>query len=275
MITPLYVKLDDALELPADERVFYVLSRSGLFLHRNHPFFKSCVRARTCPSELAAHREMLELSFPRIPQAQIERTIGFFSRIADLYRAEAALMLVWDSVAERLVLHVPHQKARVSEGWSGALYPLDVKYEMPTDLPPNLSVVGTVHSHVDGAAYASVTDRQDESHMTGLHIVVGRIFDEPPQFHCEFVVDGTRFPVGYSEVVERYQRRRDDVPRDWIDRVEVLLQRWNTRGGYYETRRVAGPVAVAGKASRVGGARNAGQVREAGGAGGLDWDPVQ
>ena len=138
MITPLYVKMDDDLELPDDERVFYVLSRSGLFLHRNHPFFKSCVRARTCPSELAEHRETLELKYPKISQAQIELIIGFFSRIAYLHRAEAAVLLVWDREAERLDFNVPTQQSRVSEGWNGELYPLDVKYDMPADLSPNL-----------------------------------------------------------------------------------------------------------------------------------------
>ena len=88
--------------------------------------------------------------------------------------------------------------------------------------------------------------------MTGMHVVVGRIFGEPPEFHCEFVVDGARFPVGLSEVVERYERRRDDVPPQWIDRVEVLVQRWDNRGAYYETRRVAGAAA--------GGVGDAGDV---------------
>jgi proteasome lid subunit RPN8/RPN11 len=243
LITPLYLKLDDELETPEDERVFYVLSRSGLFLHRNHPFFTSCVRAPTCPSELAAHQEKLELRYPKMPQSQIERIIGFFSRIAELYRAEAAVLLLWDRQEGRLRTHVPRQQARVTEGWGGHLYPFDVKYDMPGHLAPHLSVVGTVHSHVDGAAYASATDCRDEQQMTGLHVVVGHIFGEPPQFHCEFVVDGTRFPVRLSDVVERYERRREQVPRKWIDRVEVLVERWDRRKGRYVARRITGTAA--------------------------------
>lgn len=240
LTTPVYVKLDGDPALPANERAFYVLSRSGLFLQRNHPFFKSCVRARTCPSELAEHRETLELTYPRIPRTQIELIVGFFARIAKLFRAEAVVLLVWDRERRRIDIHVPRQEARVSEGWSGHLYPLDLKYEMPADLPANLSVVGTVHSHVDGAAYASAVDRWDEKHMTGLHVVLGRIFEEPPEFHCEFVVDGARFPVALAEVVEPYESRRDDVPRCWVDRVEVLVERWDKRRDTYQTRRIAG-----------------------------------
>ena len=88
--------------------------------------------------------------------------------------------------------------------------------------------------------------------MTGLHIVVGRIFWEPPEFHCEFVVDGVRFPVRFLEAVERYEQRRDDVPRQWIERVEVLVERWDDRNRRYVTRRVAG--GSAGGACDAGGA---------------------
>jgi len=46
--TPIYLKLDDAADWPPD-RAFYLLSREGLFLCRNHEFFSSCVRADRWP----------------------------------------------------------------------------------------------------------------------------------------------------------------------------------------------------------------------------------
>ena len=89
-----------------------------------------------------------------------------------------------------------------------------------------------MHSHVDLSAQPSSTDEHDESYFTGIHLIVGRIFDEPPQFHCEFVVDGERFELQQDEVVEGYERRRTDVPREWIDRIEIERKRWHAQDTY-------------------------------------------
>jgi proteasome lid subunit RPN8/RPN11 len=232
LITPLFVKTDDSFTPPTDESVFHVLSASGLFLCRNHPFFSSCVKARTWPSELRPHQRSLELNYPKVPQAQMELIVGYFAEVAKRHGSEAAVLLLWDREGERVDFHVPTQRARVHEGWSGGVYPDNVEYDLPTDLAPNLSVIGTMHSHVDLSAYPSSTDKHDESYFTGIHLIVGRIFDEPPQFHCEFVVDGERFELRRDEVVEGYERRRTDVPLEWIDRIEIDRQRWQAQDTY-------------------------------------------
>jgi hypothetical protein len=74
-------------------------------------------------------------------------------------------------------------------------------------------------------AYASATDREDEVHRPGLHLVVGRLYQEPPEFHAELTVDGQRFHIGdLSQVMEKYQCRRPaEVPADWIKKVRSQL----------------------------------------------------
>lgn len=224
LLTPLYVKADDDMPMPDDESVYYVLSSSGLFLCRSHPFFESCVDARTWPTELAAHDQALKLRYPKIRQSQLERVIGFFARVFELHGAEAAVVLLWDHHAKRLRVCVPPQRATVWEGWAGQRHPIDVHYDLPEDLDASLSPIGTIHSHGDGAAYASHTDKQDETYRAGLHIVVGRISNEPPELHCEFVVDGARFRTAPSAVTEGYRKRNFRFPRGWLRCVEVEVE---------------------------------------------------
>ena len=50
--TPVLLKDSPDFDWPANERVFYVLARDGLYLCRNHAFFRSCVKARSGPSVL-------------------------------------------------------------------------------------------------------------------------------------------------------------------------------------------------------------------------------
>lgn len=222
--TPVLIKRSAAMPWPENERMFYILARDGLFICRNHDFFRSCVPAKAGPSDLEEQAKFLVPNFPMIPCELFERVVGFFDVIADLQGSEAAILLVWDQKSECVRLVVPEQIATMSRAWDGYRSPIGVHYVPPTDLPVDWIPFGDVHSHVHYAAYASSTDVHDETHTAGLHIVVGRIHNEPPELHVEAVVDGTRFTFEPSEVIQNYddyETRRRDVPQEWIDRVQV------------------------------------------------------
>jgi len=218
--TPIYLKLDDQTPWPSDESVFHLLGQDGIFCCRNHPFFRSCVPAPAFPRELAPIAPSLQLSYPRLPRPLIETIVGFFDLVAERSGAEAAVLLVWDQSTQRIEPWVPQQTGTVMDSWQGSPFPIDLHYEIPSLTPGHL-LIGDVHSHVDGPAFASHTDRADELHQAGLHLVVGRIRNEPPQFHCDVTVDGTRFQVrDLSLVLEGYRtRQREAVPGDWLEQV--------------------------------------------------------
>jgi hypothetical protein len=220
-VTPVLIKTAVDPDWLENEPVFYLLGRDGLYLCRNHEFFRSCVRAPRGPSDLEEQTTFLVPHFPTIPQPLFEQAVGFFERVANLHSAEAAVLLVWDRATGRVRLVVPEQTATVSQGWNGTQYPIGLHYVPPTNLPANWTPFGDIHSHVEYSAYASATDKTDETHAAGLHIVVGRISQEPPDIHVEAVVDGTRFELDPSRVIEDYHCRRTNLPWKWIDRVRV------------------------------------------------------
>lgn len=222
LFTPVYLKLNEAMAWPEQEKAFYLLSSAGCFLCRNTPFFRSCVPVESFPSELAAQKPFLTLSYPRIPRRLMEQVIGFFDIIGQRHASEAAVLLIWNRATEVIDIVVPEQVGIVGKSTYGNPYPLALEYQIPP-LPPELVLLGDIHSHVDGLAYSSYLDKSDEVHRPGLHIVVGRILDEPPQFHCEAIADGFRFKIGdLGLVLEGYQRRRvKEVPPEWISKVVV------------------------------------------------------
>lgn len=222
LVTPLYLKLSENMPWPEQESAFYLLSSDGLYLCRNNPFFKSSVPVRDWPAELAPHKPSIKLSYPKIPQTLFEQLIGFFAIIGERHGAEAAALLAWNRSTDQVEAIVPPQEATVSKSWGGRPYPIDVSYDVPP-LDPNLVLIGDIHSHVDGPAYTSRTDAEDEAHRPGIHIVIGRIFTDPPEIHVEVTVDGSRFRVkNFTEVIEGYEARRtQDVPPAWIKQVEV------------------------------------------------------
>lgn len=228
LITPVFVKTPDDPEWPEDEKVFYTISGDGLHLCRNHEFFRSCVPAPSWPSELAEQKTFLQLRYPRISPRQIEQVVGFFDLAWKLHGGEAAVMLAFDRDKNESRVIVPEQVTEVIRSSKGDLYPSGVRYELPS-LPAHLTVYCDVHSHCDLSAYASSVDTNDEAYRAGLHAVVGKLHQEPPQFHTEAVVDGVRFKVASATLFDGYRRRAYDFPRWWLDKVEV-----SSKAGWYQ-----------------------------------------
>lgn len=220
LITPIYVKTHSDMPWPEEEQAFYLLSQDGLFLCRNSRFFQSCVPAGSGPGELAGQDAFLDFQYPKIPQPLMEFAVGFFEQIKQRYGSEAALLLAWDYRTKQVRLLVPRQRCTVYHSYYGT-YPIGVHYELPAELPEDSFIFGDIHSHVDGSAYASATDKEDEHHRPGLHIVVGRIGEEPPEFHIEATVDGMRFEVDQDHVLEGY-RRRTAVSEKYLDQLEII-----------------------------------------------------
>jgi len=220
--TSVYLKTSQKMVWP-NASFFYLLTANGLFLCRNHPFFRSCTAARNWPSILATQHVFLAPNYPKMPRLMIEQIVGFFAAVAALHRAEAGVLLAWDTAAEQLHIVVPQQRATVACTDSGDQYPIGLEYETPTDLPASWTIVGDVHSHVHAGPTPSTIDNDDETYRAGLHIVVGRLNLEPPDFHAEAVVDGTRFRLKLDHVMESYQRRAANAPADWLQKVSVKV----------------------------------------------------
>jgi len=230
-ITPIYLKTQAEMAWP-DDTFFYLLSADGLFVCRNHKFFRSCVRAPRWPSELARQEPFLKVAYPKMSRRMIERIVGFFSVVADVHGSEAGVLLAWDEPQKRIRVVVPEQVATVNRNRWGDTFPVGLHYEVPDDLPGHWTIIGDVHSHVDYWPTPSYIDDLDETHRAGVHVVVGRLRLEPPEFHVEAVVDGKRFILRSEHVMEGYRRRETDVPRAWLDKVKIKAS-----GSYYEKDR--------------------------------------
>ena len=240
---PIYLKRHGDMPWPKD-KFFYLLAANGLFICRNQPFFTSCVPARKGPAELANQQAFLTSRYPKIPQPLMEQAVGFFAEVGEKHGAEAALLLAWDTYQERYHLLVPKQRCSVYRLYQGT-YPLGVHYELPTRLSDGWSIVGDIHSHVNGAAYASYTDKRDERYQPGLHIVVGRIHQEPPEFHVDAIVDGMRFMIDQTLVIQAYHHRAR-TSQKCLDQVEIV-QVSSFQGYWHNSNRGGAYLEIAGK----------------------------
>ena len=221
---PIPVYLKTAADMPRpDDPEFYLLTQNGPFLCRNHPFFTSDVPTRRAIRALAEHSPTAAVRYPLVKPSTLETIVGFFWRVYQVHGSEAVILLLWDLQERRYRLLVPPQEASVWQARSGRRSPQDVRYRVPA-LPPGQLLVGDIHSHGHMAAFTSHQDAMDEIHRDGVHAVVGRIEDEPPEFHVELAIDGHRFELGFDQLFEGYHRRRHFVPRKWLDQVQVRVE---------------------------------------------------
>lgn len=223
--TPVYVKTDDKFVWPQD-KMFYLLTRQGLFLGRNHLWFKSCVPVQKGPGELADQKEFCETDYPQIPRVLFEKAVGFFHHIYEEKNWESALLIVMNKLTNQVELICPEQKA----DWG------TVKYDVPT-LPHHLLLIGDIHAHGNGSPEPSMTDEDDEMHRPGLHIVAGGLLMEPPEIYCAVVADGKRFKITKPwEMIEDYIQRNKQFPEEWltkITKIEYKTTYYNGGGVYY------------------------------------------
>jgi len=221
---PIYMKTSEDMPRPKDPE-YYMMTASGLFLGRNHQFFSSDVPAKRAPRSLARQKSFCEVRYPKLGVAALEYIVGFFDRVFQKHGSESIVLLFWNQQKQRYKLWVPLQEATVWESYSGIRSAMDVTYEVPIPMPRNHLLVADIHCHCDFGAYTSYTDERDEQYRDGVHAVVGHIARDPPQFHLDIAIDGTRFRMDCDQLFKGYHRRRRDVPQKWLDQVKVKVNR--------------------------------------------------
>jgi len=224
---PIYMKTSEEMLRPNDPE-YYMMTANGLFLGRNHKFFSSDVPAKRAPRQLAGQKPFCEIRYPKLGVSALEFIVGFFDRVFHKHGSESIVLLFWNQNKQRYKLLVPEQEATVWESYSGTRSAMDVTYKLPIPMPRDHLLVADIHCHCDFGAYTSFTDERDEQYRDGVHAVIGQIDRDPPQFHLDIAVDGTRFRMDFNQLFKGYGRRRLDVPQKWMDQVKVKVSRPKT-----------------------------------------------
>ena len=190
-------------DLPA-----FLVAHDGLYLRKRSLLGVSQTRV-TGAEHLPPETEYVEYGLPKIGADQMARVVGFFRSIYRAQRTEALVLLLW--AGEGFDLFVPEQ--RVS--------PASVSHTLDeAELPAGSRVVGSIHSHGAFGPGASSVDEDDEAEFDGLHVIVGG-FDRRPSYSAAIAVDGRRFAVPVTAVLER-PRRLVEPPEAWCQRVKLL-----------------------------------------------------
>lgn len=197
---PVYLK--DAGFEPPEDPIHYLVTADGLFLVKENPVFRSCVRVRGIRG-LQGQKDEVEWKLPPIPGPLLLRVVGVFREVYRRHRSEAIVLLLYDPAGKAYELSVPEQY--VAGG--------HLSY-VPGPTPPGRIRVGTIHSHAEADAFHSPVDDGDEAHDDGLHVTVGNL-NGTLSLSCSLVVDGRRFPLKSRDIFAPIPR--EATPEVWYE----------------------------------------------------------
>ena len=208
MSAKVYVK--DRKFVTSGESSYKILARNGMYLYKENPVFRACVKLGAVSWEnsdfgnrLLDQEESFELKIPKIPSKIVEQWLVFGRMIKLRYDSETLILLYYSPSTGEFKNEVPEQE--VSPG--------SVRSTECTPAPEGSYLVGSIHTH-PGEAFHSKTDQDDESVSDGVHFTIGDLRKVLASFSIFGVVNGRRFPLDPEGVIETAE-----IPEEWNKRI--------------------------------------------------------
>ncbi len=177
-----------------DVPVHYEISASGVFLHKETPFWKAVVPVDRI-SILEEQAPQFQLLLPPLPKEISKAVARFFAWITLKYNTEVLVLLWWGGVENNAYeITVPPQSVNCGS----------IKYGIPQKA--NYRLIGSFHSHGSMKAFHSSVDTDDEINFDGIHGTFGGFFSHTNQnlfnLSIQACVNETRFDLDLTQYLE-------------------------------------------------------------------------
>jgi len=191
--------------IPDEDGISYLVGKNGIFVRKKLGLINSLTKVDKI-SFLKDIEPFVEITIPKIPAIEFEKTVKFFREIYNKYSSEAMVLIAMKNDDSEIKVFAPKQEV------AGA----SMTYE-----PINLDgyyLVGTIHSHGSMGAFHSGVDIDDENDFDGLHITIGNVNSKDKfSVSVEAVVNGYREKVAPSKYIE-------GIKHFQIDKKEIVAQ---------------------------------------------------
>jgi PRTRC genetic system protein A len=191
----------------------YILARDGYYLKKRTPLFEAIVKVDELP-DLEEQKVSAKLLAPKIPYALIQDARKFFQAVYSKFQGEAMVFLLLEGDSWEIV----PAKQEVSQA--------NVSYENALH-KEGKRPAGTIHSHCNMSASFSHTDDEDDKCFDGVHITLGKIFEEIPDIVASLAVNGHRFNADPEMIISGLPEANPGE-HPWLEKVSA--KEWSTDG---------------------------------------------
>lgn len=221
MIPPILINEGEQPEFK--DLPYFMGTKDGWYVNTPTLFGVAHVPAKSGPATLGKVETNFDMNEKRVPQWLIMKAHDFFKKIWESKHTEAMVYIIHHPVKDIFNLWVPEQYC------TGA----SVNYRLqPGAIKSGWQAVGTIHSHCNFGAFHSGTDQHDMSGMPGLHITIGHVDRDWPEFAVALSANGQQFDVdkGIERIMDRDELKDpkgyDDAPEWWLDLVKTGSAPW-------------------------------------------------
>lgn len=175
-------------KIPDNLNYAYIQARDGYYLKKRTPLFEAIVKVDEV-ADLEIQKASAKLIAPKISYVLIQEAWRFFQAVYSKFRGEGMVFLLLENGSWEIV------PAKQEVGSA------NVSYENVLH-KDGKRPAGTIHSHCNMGASFSVTDDGDDRFFDGVHITLGRIFEEVPDIAASLAVNGHRFEAEPKQIID-------------------------------------------------------------------------
>lgn len=167
----------------------------------------------------------------KIPFEMWDQIVEFFRQVMKIKSSEveAHAWILW-SEEKGYYISIPKQvvsKASVGYTWDS------------TSVPAGSIVILDVHSHNTMGAFFSGTDNNDDKDKLYYTAVVGKLTADNYEWAMRFNLRDKKFQAKLEDVFD--MEKTVEIPKDWLDQVEIKTYSTPTRGPFPVSPYIGGP----------------------------------
>lgn len=190
-LVPLKWEVNSNDDLPVPEQPYFLWTKDGMYLVKEGFLGISVIQTKLTPPNLGTLGNWKNGVFwykaKPIPADVTSQAVDFFRQVWNKHKTEAEVLIIYNEhkpEGSQYRLFIPAQ--RVSGGSVHSAY-------APEDIPRGWFVIGSMHSHCNFSAFHSGTDTNDAATFNGVHITVGFLQRDKPEFAVMVSTNGEFF----------------------------------------------------------------------------------
>jgi hypothetical protein len=181
----------ESLPIPAPGTPYFVVGADKRYIHKTSHWGRVLVPMDKLPFDNAKETGFLWYGgAPAIPPGLLGQIWSFFKQVYENIGTEAMIYLTFKD--GQYGVFVPPQIT------SGGHVNAQFKVEQATK--NGAMVIGTIHSHCNFGAFHSGTDTHDADGMDGLHITIGKVLHDQPEYAVMVSYNKIRWELKLDEI---------------------------------------------------------------------------
>jgi len=223
-IEPMSIHLPEGDELPQETVPYFAPTSKGWMVNVPTLFGVAHIKGKV-PEHLKEYEELFHFNDRKLPVHIIEQAHDFFRQVWHKQKTESSVYILQHPVTNDYKMYVPEQYVTK----------VSVNHKMePGEIQHGYRAIGTIHSHCDFGAFHSGTDDHDMKKMPGLHITIGHVDQDVPEFAFALSVNGVRFDIKREDIIDeevKVDKNGYNTCPEWVLRfVHTGVAPWGNTG---------------------------------------------